>query len=146
MLQVTFGDVTFSAPETSRFLSIAIDLLNIHKESLTSGNKTKPVYDPASESEDGMISKDIKSQTDGEHSGERGVKPKGRWFVKYKPKISLPDGEFEIPDNLEQLKAFIASKGLTPHPRGDASMLLWQVRNRLKLQVEAIDWIREGND
>ena len=39
----------------------------------------------------------------------------------------------------DALRDLLRSRGLTPHPRGDASMLLWQVRNRLGLNVGQVD-------
>jgi hypothetical protein len=40
---------------------------------------------------------------------------------------------------LDALKELLKNRGLQPHPRGDASMLLWQVRNRLVLTVDRVE-------
>jgi hypothetical protein len=61
-----------------------------------------------------------------------------RWFRDQLPRITWADGIQVTPQSLEELKALLRGKGLAPHPRGDASMLLWQVRNRLLGFVEAV--------
>ena len=61
-----------------------------------------------------------------------------RWFQVQLPRITLEDGSQVTPHSLEELKELLRSRGLTPHPRGDAPMLLWQVRNRLGGTVEAV--------
>ena len=63
---------------------------------------------------------------------------RARWFHDQLPRINLPDGAQVTPRSLDELKALLRDRGLTPHPRGDASMLLWQVRNRLGGIVETV--------
>ena len=63
---------------------------------------------------------------------------RAHWFSDRFPRITLEDGSVQIPRSLEELKGMLRARGITPHPRGDASMLLWQVRNRLKLKVETV--------
>ena len=61
-----------------------------------------------------------------------------RWFHDRFPQVTLEDGSARTIASLEELRELLRSRGLQPHPRGDASMLLWQVRNRLNLGVEAV--------
>ena len=61
-----------------------------------------------------------------------------RWFVDRWPRIAQPSGDVVVVRTLEELNAFLKSNSLEPHRRGDATMLLWQVRERLHFQVEAV--------
>ena len=63
---------------------------------------------------------------------------RARWFQAQFPQIILEDGSRQTLRSLEELRELLRARGLTPHPRGDASMLLWQVRNRLRLAVEPV--------
>lgn len=67
-----------------------------------------------------------------------GVAVSGRWFEERWPKITLRSGEVSIPRSVDELKALLEKQGLRPHKRGDASMLLWQVKARLGLNVEPV--------
>ena len=64
---------------------------------------------------------------------------RARWFRGQLPVVNFEDGTSRVMDSLDALKDLLRSRGLTPHPRGDASMLLWQVRNRLGLSVDQVD-------
>ncbi|MDE2970579.1 MAG: hypothetical protein OXT51_10880, partial [Chloroflexota bacterium] len=64
---------------------------------------------------------------------------RARWFRGQLPVVYFEDGSSRIMESLDALKDLLRSRGLTPHPRGDASMLLWQVRNRLGLSVDQVD-------
>ncbi len=64
---------------------------------------------------------------------------RARWFRGQLPVVNFEDGSSQVMDSLDALKDLLRSRGLTPHPRGDASMLLWQVRNRLGLSVDQVD-------
>lgn len=63
---------------------------------------------------------------------------RARWFHDQFPKITFEDGSTQVMQSLDALKELLRNRGLQPHPRGDASMLLWQVRNRLGLAVEQV--------
>lgn len=64
---------------------------------------------------------------------------RARWFRGQLPVVHFEDGSSRVMESLDALKDLLRSRGLTPHPRGDASMLLWQVRNRLNLSVGQVD-------
>ena len=64
---------------------------------------------------------------------------RARWFRGQFPVVTFEDGSTRVMQSLDALKDLLRSRGLTPHPRGDASMLLWQVRNRLGLTVGQVD-------
>ena len=64
---------------------------------------------------------------------------RARWFRGQVPVVYFEDGPSQVMQSLDALKDLLRSRGLTPHPRGDASMLLWQVRNRLGLDVGQVD-------
>ena len=64
---------------------------------------------------------------------------RARWFRGQLPVVTFEDGTSRVMESLDALKALLSSRGLRPHPRGDASMLLWQVRNRLGLAVGQVD-------
>ena len=64
---------------------------------------------------------------------------RARWFRGQFPVVTFEDGSSQVMQSLDALKDLLRSRGLTPHPRGDASMLLWQVRNRLGLTVGQVD-------
>ena len=64
---------------------------------------------------------------------------RARWFRGQLPVVTFEDGTSQVMESLDALKALLSSRGLRPHPRGDASMLLWQVRNRLGLAVGQVD-------
>jgi hypothetical protein len=115
MLEITFSGGSLRCPETPAYLEVAIHLLQVLKEEV--GGKGGGEASPPS----------------GEGVGER-----VRWFVTHRPRIRVGPGEVVEPATVEELKAFIRGRGLTPHPRGDPSVLLWQVRRRLGLVVEAV--------
>ena len=64
---------------------------------------------------------------------------RARWFRGQFPRVTFEDGSSRVLESLDALKELLQSRGLQPHPRGDASMLLWQVRNRLGLSVDQVD-------
>jgi hypothetical protein len=63
---------------------------------------------------------------------------RARWFHDQFPQVTFEDGSTQVIPSLNALKELLRNRGLQPHPRGDASMLLWQVRNRLGLTVEQV--------
>ncbi len=64
---------------------------------------------------------------------------RARWFRGQFPRVIFEDGSSRVMQSLDELKDLLRSRGLQPHPRGDASMLLWQVRNRLGLSVDQVN-------
>jgi hypothetical protein len=54
------------------------------------------------------------------------------------PRARLATGEQVVFHSAEDLKFFLQQHGLSPHKRGDASMLLWQVRQRLNMPVDIV--------
>ena len=72
-------------------------------------------------------------------AGDAAPARRARWFRGQLPVVYFEDGSSRVMESLDALKDLLRSRGLTPHPRGDASMLLWQVRNRLNLDVGQVD-------
>lgn len=161
MLHVSFPGGVYQGPETVSSLSVAIEMLQERiaelqgsergarrgiagtangrgddsRTSSRAARRAKSNGADLSTGWPGVIS------TGGETLGGLVSAPRKagkRWFVNQWPRIALSTGERTIPRTLDDLKAFLKGKGLEPHPRGDASMLLWQVRERLGLAVEPV--------
>ena len=62
-----------------------------------------------------------------------------RWFRDRMPRVTFADGSMQVMESLEALRTLLRQRGLQPHPRGDASMIIWQVRNRLGLEVDVVE-------
>ncbi|MSQ13143.1 MAG: hypothetical protein EXR47_03185 [Dehalococcoidia bacterium] len=163
MLQISFSGVVYNQPETPQAIRRAIVLLEDRLRELegqappasrTNGRANRlppPQEEPAS----GKPLTIARAQIyDAKLNGERGNSGEAsqpvrrpvennervgkRWFVDRWPRIAQPSGNVEVVRTLEALNAFLKSNGLEPHRRGDASMLLWQVRERLHFPVEAV--------
>lgn len=163
MLQISFSGVVYSQPETPHAVRRAIGLLEDRllelegqapPTSRTNGRANRrPLLPetPVSEESQTVATAQIYGVRLNGEQGNRGetsqparrpVENKERvgkrWFVDRWPRIVQPSGDVEVVRTLEGLNDFLKGKGLEPHRRGDASMLLWQVRERLHFQVEAI--------
>jgi hypothetical protein len=141
MLELTIGEVVLKVPETPQYLRLAMHLLEVRRYelegdvSLTSKTLAAPEELPVElPVEDSVTTRPARLSSPTTLPQERRL----RWFSMQYPRISLEDGDIVTPTSAEELKEFIRSRGLRPHPRGDASMLLWQVRDRLKLQVDSV--------
>ena len=155
LFELTLGEVSLKAPETPLYLSLAAQVLEVRRQelqenvtdtpsssSLSTGSSESstliPTTLPVPEQEIADPPKQpqlIVSDNPIAASGSR----RGRWFIDQFPKIIFQDNSTQVISSLDGLKDLIRNKGLQPHPRGDASMLLWQVRNRLGLNVERVD-------
>jgi len=137
-LKIVLFGAELKAPETLEYLNLAIQLIEIRKreieqsfdpiksvENTLSSFRTKPISVSTEVMQDTTINQISRTS-------------RGRWFLDQWPVITLEDGSFRNPKSTDDLKELIKSRGLTPHPRGDASMLLWQVRNRLQLLIETV--------
>jgi len=137
-LEIVLSGTELKAPETLEYLNLAIQLIEIRKreieqsfdpiksvENTLSSFRTKPISVSTGLMQDTTINQINRTS-------------RARWFLDQWPLITLEDGSFHNPKSTADLKELIKSRGLTPHPRGDASMLLWQVRNRLQLLVETV--------
>ena len=137
-LEIVLSGAELKAPETLEYLNLAIQLIEIRKreieqsfdpiksvENTLSSFRTKPISVSTGLMQDTTINQINRTS-------------RARWFLDQWPLITLEDGSFHNPKSTADLKELIKSRGLTPHPRGDASMLLWQVRNRLQLLVETV--------
>jgi hypothetical protein len=163
MLQISCSGVDYNQPETPHTIRRAIGLLEDRLRELegqapptsrTNGrvNQRPLLQETPAPQEPRTITR---PQIDGVRlNGDQGnnaetsqtvrtsVENRGRagkrWFVDRWPRIALPSGDVKVVPTLEDLNAFLKSNGLEPHRRGDASMLLWQVRERLHFLVEAV--------
>lgn len=146
--QLSLTEVRFSAPETPHYLELALQLLEARlKELQNSGTGRQSEYIPKNPPVSITHSR-IEGDDDPVGSQNQPPSPppaqrqapgrRTRWFQIQLPQISFTDNSQTTPRSLEELKELLLSHGLSPHPRGDASMLLWQVRNRLRGIVEAV--------
>ncbi|MBI4232999.1 MAG: hypothetical protein HY686_01000 [Chloroflexi bacterium] len=141
MLEVSFGQTLLRVPETPQYLQVAIQLLEtLHRELDGRGGAAPGELIPSEgESHRGGLQPASGPSLRGIAEGpESGGGRRVRWFITHLPRITLPDGGVATPSSVGELREFIGRRGLKPHRRGDASMLLWQVRQRLKLAVEAV--------
>lgn len=146
--QLSLGEAILEAPETPHYLEVAARLLEARRRELEEAQAPSP---PA-ESPDRTPAAPIVSSPFAAsppivprfplgptyQATPRPPVRRAHWFSDRFPRITLEDGSVQIPRSLEELKGILRARGITPHPRGDASMLLWQVRNRLKLKVETV--------
>ena len=133
---VSIGEVHLEAPETLEYLKLASRLLEVRRQELDdqseiidSGRLITGTSNPSAIPEKGLV--------DGAEATREPVR-RARWFTDRFPEITMEDGSKAVIRSLRELRLLLESRGLTPHPRGDASMLLWQIRNRLRLRVEPV--------
>ena len=155
IFELTLGEVSLKAPETPLYLSLAAQVLEVRRQELqesvpeiafnlnsssvsTDSPTLTPTYPSAATQEIVNPVKQPPLIASGNALGTPAPR-RARWFVDQFPKIIFHDDSTQAISSLEELKDLIRKSGLQPHPRGDASMLLWQVRNRLGLSVERID-------
>ena len=156
--QLSLGESTLEAPETPHYLEVAARLLEARRREIEAEEAPDPVADrpdaaPAPPAASSPIasspfapspvatSPSITPRFPFAPSYPATPRPpvrRAHWFSDRFPRITLEDGSVQVPRSLEELKGILRVRGITPHPRGDASMLLWQVRNRLKLNVETV--------
>jgi hypothetical protein len=163
-IQISLGDVLLEAPETSDYLNIAAQIIKMRETQLNtqldSGIQTRQfesVVQPHTFTAQISTEELSLQKSDNSHSDELKIDPipqanipqtnqasmkpaipkRGRWFITQFPLVTMDDGSKVILKSLEELRDILTDRGLQPHPRGDASMLLWQVRNRLGFHVEA---------
>ena len=159
MLQISFSGVSYQRGETPQSLRMAIQLLHerlLELEADMAGSNGRHVSDirassltrasgPASPAEapsaNGSVGVTVQKSGEGAASDAKkdgGVSGGGRWFADRWTKVTLRSGEVVIPRTVDELKGLVEKQGLRPHKRGDASMLLWQVKERLGLNVESV--------
>ncbi|GBD11600.1 hypothetical protein HRbin23_01270 [bacterium HR23] len=136
MLEITFSGGSLRCPETPEYLEVALHLLQVLREQArkSRGAGEGDVVSPPT------VAAPSPPPVSPAPPAPRPTAPgsRVRWFVTHRPRIQTGPGQVVEPKSLEELKGFLQARGLTPHPRGDASMLLWQVRERLGLPVEAV--------
>ncbi|MFN3975126.1 MAG: hypothetical protein ACK4K2_07655 [Dehalococcoidia bacterium] len=138
MLEITFSGGALRCPETPEYLEVALHLLQVLREQLRAG-QPQPAPEAVGMPPQPPPAPPPPVVSPGAPSTPHAPSPgRVRWFVTHRPRIQVGPGQVVEPATLEELKGFIQSRGLTPHPRGDASMLVWQVRERLGLRVEAV--------
>ena len=156
--ELTLGAVSFKAPETPLYLALAAQVLEVRRQELEdrgvgtlsspepssvsadtppqTQEVTSPVTQPVVEQASSPVQQVTAPVT------QPAVAPtarRARWFHDQFPQITYEDGSTRIIPSLDALKELLKNRGLQPHPRGDASMLLWQVRNRLGLTVDRVE-------
>ena len=150
--QLSLGESTLEAPETPHYLEVAARLLEARRREIEAEQApaapadtpdAAPTPAPAAPIAPSPFatSPSIVPRFPLAPSYQSAPRPpvrRAHWFSDRFPRITLEDGTVQIPRSLEELKGMLRARGITPHPRGDASMLLWQVRNRLKLKVETV--------
>jgi hypothetical protein len=162
--ELTLGEVSLRAPETPLYLALASQVLEVRRQELQDGSVVtvatpEPVavsVEPSTPSE--SVSPAPAPEVTASVTPPPVAQPapvvtppsapvaatapprrRARWFHDQFPQITFEDGSTQIMPSLDALKELLRNRGLQPHPRGDASMLLWQVRNRLGLTVEQVD-------
>jgi hypothetical protein len=136
VIQVSFGETLLKAPETPAYVDVALRLLEARRRELAQGRQDQPSSDSQGYHTAHLPSSAVPSRPVATPPPPR----RGRWFVSQLPSVQQPDGSRVVLRSLEELREFLRARGLAPHPRGDASVLLWQVRNRLRLPVEAVPY------
>ena len=146
--QLSLGEATLEAPETPHYLEVAARLLEARRRELEAAQAPGAAADgrdtaPAAPTAPSPIatSPSVAPRFPLAPSYPTAPRPpvrRAHWFSDRFPQITLEDGSVQIPRSLEELKGMLRARGITPHPRGDASMLLWQVRNRLRMKVETV--------
>lgn len=138
MLEITFSGGSLRCPETPEYLEVAMHLLQVLREQLRAGQPQRPGEAVAMPPQPSPAPPAPSAPSEAPPVSRPSPPGRVRWFVTHRPRIQVGPGQVVEPATLEELKGFIQARGLTPHPRGDASMLLWQVRERLGLPVEAV--------
>ena len=161
--QLSLSEAQFRAPETPQYLEIALRLLETRLSELKGDGQVVTAAGPVLSQERYITPEPMPAPVVTEAPVPETPEPttfqpssaapatlqprsaapaapqrRARWFQDQYPRITLSDGAQVTPRSLDELKALLQARGLTPHPRGDASMLLWQVRNRLGGKVESV--------
>ncbi len=151
--ELTLGEVSLKAPETPLYLALAAQVLEVRRQELQERGggtisspeaSTVPVETPASTQQattpvSQPVVEETPSSTQQVTAALTPPVRRARWFHDQFPQITFEDGTKQVIPSLDALKELLRSRGLQPHPRGDASMLLWQVRNRLGLTVDRVE-------
>ena len=154
---LSLGEANLEAPETPHYLEVAARLLEARRRELQEAQSPAPAAEePGTTPSSPIASSPAPSTpsvfprfpaapafqatpaTPAFQAAPRPPLRRAHWFSDRFPRITLEDGSVQIPRSLEELKGVLRARGITPHPRGDASMLLWQIRNRLKMGVETV--------
>ena len=145
---LSLGEANLEAPETPHYLEVAARLLEARRRELQEAQSPAPAAERPGTPASAPIASSPTAPTPSVfprfpaapafQTTPRPPARRAHWFSDRFPRITLEDGSVQIPRSLEELKGMLQARGITPHPRGDASMLLWQVRNRLKLGVETV--------
>lgn len=130
--KLILNGVNLEALETSHFLDIAIQLIQGRKFEL---ERLNPTLLPQVQ---GKPTVEKSTPSDQTGPGQFNRSSQGRWFRDRFLQIQFKNGNITTLRSIDELRTFIEERGLTPHPRGDASMLIWQVRNRLGFKADAI--------
>ncbi|MSQ11855.1 MAG: hypothetical protein EXR48_04085 [Dehalococcoidia bacterium] len=152
MLHISFPGVVYSKPESPAAIRRALMLLEDRLRELEtppSGGRRRGERTAQPSNGDDPVARDVSGERDASPASAGTEQPKdsgslngalkpGRWFRERWPRVSLPSGERLIPRSLEELRGLVAQHGIRPHKRGDAAMLLWQVRHRLGLDVDIV--------
>ncbi len=151
--QLSLSEAQLRAPETPQYLEIALRLLETRLSELKGDGQVVTAAGPVLSQERYITPAPMPAPVVTEAPVPETPEPatlqprsaaptapqrRARWFQDQYPRITLSDGAQVTPRSLDELKALLQARGLTPHPRGDASMLLWQVRNRLGGTVESV--------
>lgn len=134
-MRIQLQQIEYEAPETSQYLRLAIQLLEAR---LREVDRDVPSAIPGVLGDSRAEANPNGTGGRLETKGRRPLRRTGRWFVTVLPRITLRQGEQVTVASIDGLRELIKRHGLTPHPRGDASMLLWQVKNRLRFTVESV--------
>ena len=146
--QLSLGEANLEAPETPHYLEVAARLLEARRRELEEAQASGAGADGLGTAPASPVAAPPIASTPSAFSRfpvapafqgmPRPPVRRAHWFSDRFPRITLEDGSVQVPRSLEELKGMLRARGITPHPRGDASMLLWQVRNRLKMKVETV--------
>jgi hypothetical protein len=168
LFELTLGEVSLRAPETPLYLALAAQVLEVRRQELQEGVSVTfptpeativaaqtPVVVPPESIVTLVATPEVVApvaqQAPPPPTPVTAAAPaapmttptpparRARWFHDRFPKITFEDGSTQVIQSLDALKELLKNRGLQPHPRGDASMLLWQVRNRLGLAVEQVN-------
>jgi len=177
IFELILGEVSLRAPETSLYLALAAQVLEVRCQELQDGvtvtspspvsvpesvgtpapaaanppaptqEVTESVTQPTAMETPAPVAPAVAPPTPAPVTAVAPPAPvvaatpparRARWFHAQFPQITFEDGSTQVIPSLDALKELLRNRGLQPHPRGDASMLLWQVRNRLGLTVEQV--------
>lgn len=145
--ELTLGEVSLRAPETPLYLALAAQVLEVRRQELQEGvgvTLPAPAPEPATPPSPTQVVTEPVTQpaavpAPAPVTAATPPVRRARWFHDQFPQITFEDGSTQVIQSLDALKELLRNRGLQPHPRGDASMLLWQVRNRLGLTVDQVD-------